>query len=401
MKKNKILFLLIFVAMSFCFTACQVSSKENQALKEQVPLAEAYYEEKYNCDIEIVEYSYDYYDYSDSTLREYDTNEMFFLTNEDTFILYSVYDEQFSDTRQENVICNRLQNSLIPQLMSYIKNPCYWDYATDYFYCNMEVVWDVDNKSFFHTYYDDDNWVEFFTTEMPTLYFDEPLYIISSESTQHEKIKEYIYELFSQFMDISRLEIIFLSEELYQKEPGYDIGGEDGFIASYRLMGSSTYTVIPKYIKIADGIYITSTNTNFQYDDEDFIVSEAMDLSEAISAYESAYRDAKENSETESIFEQTTTPYSFDTKNGYAYKIDFSDYYIKRTEDDFTSWYEFCLKIVPSELNEDVTSFYYFATCEEDYPNFEKCTVDVDTTTFYTYVRYPETADMYFCLGTE
>ncbi len=396
MRKNKLLFIILLLTISFCITACQLTPEEKQELKEQVPLAEAYYEEKYGCDIEIVEYSYDYYT---STFRNYITSEMFFITSEDTIILYDTYNDFFSDSRQSTKIHNRLKEVLIPQLTSYIKNPFYWDYDNDYFSCNIEIVGDNYDNSFFHTYYSDENCVEFFEEEKPSVYFDEPLYIISKDSTKYEKIKDYIYALFSQYMDISRLEIIFLSDDLYREGPKYDIEGEDGFYVSYTIMGDSIYTVKPNYVKIADGIYITSTDSDFSFEAKDFIVSELMYFSDAIIAYEKAYAEAKDQIGTNSY--GRLTPYDFDTQTGYAYKIDFSEHFKEKTKDSYSFWYDFCIKIVPSELDEDISSFFYFATCEDDYPDFFDGTIDDETTTFYVYMHYSDTTEMYLCLGRD
>lgn len=57
MRENKILFIILLVMISFCITPCHLTTEERQVLKEHVPLAEAYYEEKYGTDIEIIDYS--------------------------------------------------------------------------------------------------------------------------------------------------------------------------------------------------------------------------------------------------------------------------------------------------------------------------------------------------------
>lgn len=254
MRKNKILFIILLVMISFCITPCHLTTEERQVLKEHVPLAEAYYEEKYGTDIEIIDYS--------------------------------------------------------------------------------------------------------------------------------------------------AINIIFLSEELYREGPEYDIEGEDGFYVSYKIMGENTYVTKPNYIKLADGVYITSTDSDFMYESEDFIVSSKMDLEDAISVYDKAYSDTKKQIGTDSSYGRYT-PYTFDTKTGYAYKVDFSDYFKERAEDYYSSWYDFCVKIVPSELDENVISFYYYTTSEEDYPDFSEFTIEDEDITCYLYLHYTNTTDMYFCLGTD
>ena len=75
--------------MAFGMTACQISKEEQRALEEQSPLAKAYYEEKYDTDIEIEDAFYNYY-ISDDFFRHYITSEMIFVTNEDTFITFAL-----------------------------------------------------------------------------------------------------------------------------------------------------------------------------------------------------------------------------------------------------------------------------------------------------------------------
>ncbi len=393
MKKSKILFLFMLIMMSFGLTACGLSAEERDTLKQYVPLAESYYEEKYNCDIEIVDYSYNYYTY---VFREYLPSEMYFTTSEDTLIFYTTYEEQFSDNRQSAEIFNKFETSLLPQLCDYIKNPYYWDYESSYVSCNMELIGDDEDKSFYHTYYDADNWTEFFIEEKPLVYIGEPLYIISSENTKYEQITEYVSTLFNQYMNISQLEIIFLSEDLYLSEPGYELKGEDGFYASYLIMGDDFYVTKQNYIKLADGVYITSLSSDFMYEDADFIVSEKMELKDAISVYEDSYFNANGQ-----IFNNRETPYSFETDTGFAYKINFSEYYYERTECDTDTYHDMCVKIVPSELDENVTSFNCFVTQEDDEPDFRKYFADEENTTFYMFLHYGENSDMYFCLGTD
>ena len=55
MKPNKIFLLLTMIIIPFCISGCGLSPKEQERLEEYTSLAESYYEEKYNTDIEIIE----------------------------------------------------------------------------------------------------------------------------------------------------------------------------------------------------------------------------------------------------------------------------------------------------------------------------------------------------------
>ena len=154
MKKQKLLFLMSILAMSFFLSACTLSPEDKQTLKDTVPLAEAYYEEKYGCDIEITDYSYNYYT---SNGRHYLTSEMFFTTSDGSIIRYAFYKKHFSDTKQADEIIHTLKSTLIPQLESHIQNPYYFDFDSDYFSCNEFTMGNLENKNYFHTYFDRNN----------------------------------------------------------------------------------------------------------------------------------------------------------------------------------------------------------------------------------------------------
>ena len=397
MKKQKLLFLMSILAMSFFISACTLSPEEKQTLKDTVPLAEAYYEEKYGCDIEITDYSYNYYT---SNGRHYLTSEMFFTTSDGSIIRYAFYKKHFSDTKQADEIIHTLKSTLIPQLESHIQNPYYFDFDTDYFSCNEFTMGNLEDKSYFHTYFDRNNWIEFFTEEKPSVYFSYPLYIISKDTTKHDKITDYVNTLFSQYMDISRLEIVYLSQALYNTDSFYNIEGEDGFYASYSIVGNNISVTTPQYIKVVDGIYITATEADFSFLETDFVISEKMALGEAISKYNIAYEDAENKSGATDTYGRTT-PQSFHSKIGYAYKVTFSDSFIKRTYNEQTSWTDCCIKVVPSELDEDITQFYQFILHESDYPIFQNGDLDENNTTFYFYLDEPKTSEIYICFGKD
>lgn len=396
MKTNKIFLLLTMFIISFSISACGISPKEQARLEEYASRAESYYEKKYNTDIEIVDSTYNYYV---STFREYLTSEMVFTTSDNNVIFYKSYENSFSDTRQTKEIYHKISDSLLPELTEYIKNPFYWDYDTESFMCNTELIADEYDKSVFHTYYDEDNWVAFFAKEKPTIYFENRLFIISGETTKYEEITEYITALFSQYMDISRLEIVFLSEELYQQEKIYEIEGEEGFYESRTILGHTSYSVSQNYVQLTDGIYITSLETDCEYCEDDFVISEEMPLKDIASVY----GDALEAS-NDSLFnddDYTSQANTLFAENGYGYQIDFSDSYKSRTAFRGECWPVFCIKIVSSEISDNLNSFYFLSTCEDENPYFIPRPLEGETTTCYMYLTYTDNTDIYIGLGEE
>jgi len=395
MKTNKICFLFTFIILSFLFSACQISPEERAALKEYKALAETYYEEKYNTDIEIVDASYNYFLTDKKVYSEY---SMFFETSDNNIILYDVYYDKFSDTKQTKEIYNKISNSLLPELTTYIKNPFYWDYETDSFSCNVELIANEYDRSVFHTYYDEEDWVSFFEKEKPTISFDNNLYIISNENTKFEKITEYINVLFSQYMDITNLNIVFLSEELYEQGKSFEFEGEEGFYQSRTILSTHSYAITQNYVQLADGIYITSLAPEMEFTKDDFVISAHMPIKDVMSTYKDALEKSYGSFDMSDYSSYSDVLYQ---DNGYAYQIDFSDSYKERTDFSEESWPTFCIKIVPSELSSNLDTFYFFANYEDDAPYFKKVSLEEKYTTSYIYMHYTETTDIYLCLGKQ
>lgn len=388
MKKNKFLVLLTLITIALSVISCGISPEEQKALKEQIPYAEAYYENKYNTDIEITESTYNYYI---SDFIEYIKYEMIFTTSENTMIFYSVWDNTFSDNRQQTQINEAIQAALLPELCEYIKNPFYWETDINDYSCNLETAKDTYEHSFFHEYYDKNAWVDFFEKEKPSIYFDNDLYIISNENTKYEEIAEYINALFSQYMYISSLDIVFLSEDLYQAGDFYEFEGEEGFYQTHSIIGNYSYVIKQNYVKIEDGVYITSLDTDFEYEEADFDTSNRMIHDDAISLYNDAYSDKMDG----------INPNSFNALSGYAFELALTDHFKTRTGFDDYDYQHYCIKIVPEELNSKINSFFIFTTYEDDEPDFYKFSLEDEPITHYVYLRYTDTTKTYLCFGEE
>ena len=77
-----------------------------------------------------------------SDFIEYIKYEMIFTTSENTMIFYSVWDNTFSDNRQQTQINEAIQAALLPELCEYIKNPFYWETDINDYSCNLETAKD-------------------------------------------------------------------------------------------------------------------------------------------------------------------------------------------------------------------------------------------------------------------
>lgn len=344
-------------------TACQLSSKDKAELKEYETLAESYYEEKYNIDIEIINSSYNYYV---DNFKQYTKHSMFFETSDNNLIYYDKLYNEFSDTKQTKQIYDRISTSLLPELVQYIKNPYYWDYEGNTFSCNITFIAGEYSTSVFHTYYDEEKWAEFFVTEKPSISFDNKLFIISNENTKRDEITNYIHALFSQYMDVSHLKIVFLTEELYRSGTYYDIEGEEGFFEEKNILSSTSYSIKQNYVQIADGIYITSLDPDMEFTKDDFVISEQMPLT-----------------------------------SGHAYQFDFSDSYKERTNFSKQCYPSFCIKVLRSEIDENLDAFCFYAKYKNKDPYFRRFSLESECTTCYFYINYSESDEFYFGLGPD
>lgn len=94
-------------------------------MKTQSLVAEQYYEEKYDCDIEIE--GRQYMEGNIINGPAYNTDTMIFFTSEKTLIVYEIEDNLLLDNRQAEEILNAIQNELIPDILSQIGYEYYWD----------------------------------------------------------------------------------------------------------------------------------------------------------------------------------------------------------------------------------------------------------------------------------
>lgn len=169
--------------------------------------------------------------------------------------------------------------------------------------------------------------------------YEEPLYVISTESTDHNDIANQLAKSFCKYFDLTSLEVIFLSEEVYNNLETYgnDYEGEDGFYASYRISDNGIYIVEQNYVKITDGV---------------------------------------------------------------GYKLQFGDSCTEKLEAlSNSNWFYSCIKIVPSELNFTADEFGLVTIHNNDLPDLRKFDLDDSDTVTYLYVYRPSAAQTYLYFG--
>lgn len=231
--------LLVFCTLSFyaCgLTADGLTADEREALKTQAIVAEQYYEEKYDCDIEIEGRQYKEGNVINGPACNTDT--MIFFTSEKTLIIYEVEDNLFLDNRQAEEIHNAIQNELIPGILSEIGYEYYWD--NNSFYCNQKYLAPDTLVNLYHEYYDSNNPEEFFLTERPYNQILTPIYVINADTSEHNNIVDSIYESLCFYFDLDSLLIYFITDDFEIEENFLHDFEKDGFISAYRKSDTST-----------------------------------------------------------------------------------------------------------------------------------------------------------------
>ena len=367
---------ILTIILLFCcclgLNACSPSSDdltkdEITALKNQSVAAEQYYEGKYDCDITIGDWQY-MENYTVGGER-YNTETMLFLTSEQTLIVYEVVDDLFSDNRQADEIYYDIQNKLIPGILSEIGYEYYWD--SNSFFCNQKSLTPNLLVALYHEYYDSDNWEDFFLTEKPYNMITSPIYVINAEESEHEQIANAIYEPLTCYFDLDCLLVYFVTNDFEIEENYLRDFGKDGFIASYFM--DTTYTSYTKqqFIKLIDGAYVASYESNTIFEDGDVYVANEMNLEEATKLYNDAYKKFTPTAEDYS-------PKHIVASNGIIYEIKLDSDYIELAEDSDSTYYEndIYIKIVPSELNPEAEHFRIMTIYDDKAPVIEKYDLD-------------------------
>ena len=394
--KNKLILILLFGTVLLSATSCSLSRAEKKHLDRQSNSAEKYYEKKYDCDIQITDSGYDY---STSLFFTYDTDQMYFTTSEDTVIYYDVRGKYFSDNKQAPEILEKVESHLLPKLTGKIGLTYYWDKAS--FSCNTQYYYETEESNFFRKYYDADEWENFFLSERPSAYFEEPLYVISTETTDHNHIANQLAKSFCKYFDLTSLEVIFLSEEVYNNLEAYgnDYEGEDGFYASYRISDNGIYIVEQNYVKITDGVYITARKEGLRFEEGDFFVSEELVLNDVMSTYQDAY-DMHYNRLKPDNSYLKYQPVTTDATDGVGYKLQFGDSCTEKMEAlPYSDWFYCCIKIVPSELNFAADEFGLVTIHNNDLPDLRKFDLDDSDKVTYLYVYRPSAAETFLYFG--
>lgn len=380
---------LLLISCTLILCACGSSgdgltADERKALKTQAIAAEQYYEEKYDCDISIE--GRQYMEGNVINGPAYNTDTMIFFTSEKTLIVYEVENNLFSDNRQAEEIHSAIQNELIPGILSEIGCEYYWD--NNSFFCNQKYLAPNTLVNLYHEYYDRDNWEDFFLAEKPYSLMTSPIYVINADESEQEQITNSIYEPLTHYFDLDCLLVYFVTDDFEIEEYYLRDFGKDGFIASYLMNGTYTFYSKQQYIKLIDGVYVASYESNMIFEDGNVYTANEINSEEASQLYYDAY--TKFTATVENYL-----PENIVASNDIIYEIKLDSQYVERAGNSDSDYFEndIYIKIVPSELNPEAKHFRIMTIYDDIAPVIE--TYDLDEI-IYTSLNDKESEKTYF-----
>ncbi len=380
---------LLLISCTLILCACGSSgdgltADERKALKTQAIAAEQYYEEKYDCDISIE--GRQYMEGNVINGPAYNTDTMIFFTSEKTLIVYEVENNLFSDNRQAEEIHSAIQNELIPGILSEIGYEYYWD--NNSFFCNQKYLAPNTLVNLYHEYYDRDNWEDFFLAEKPYSLMTSPIYVINADESEQEQITNSIYEPLTHYFDLDCLLVYFVTDDFEIEEYYLRDFGKDGFIASYLMNGTYTFYSKQQYIKLIDGVYVASYESNMIFEDGNVYTANEINSEEASQLYYDAY--TKFTATVENYL-----PENIVASNDIIYEIKLDSQYVERAGNSDSDYFEndIYIKIVPSELNPEAKHFRIMTIYDDIAPVIE--TYDLDEI-IYTSLNDKESEKTYF-----
>lgn len=380
---------LLLISCTLILCACGSSgdgltANERKALKTQAIAAEQYYEEKYDCDISIE--GRQYMEGNVINGPAYNTDTMIFFTSEKTLIVYEVENNLFSDNRQAEEIHSAIQNELIPGILSEIGYEYYWD--NNSFFCNQKYLAPNTLVNLYHEYYDRDNWEDFFLAEKPYSLMTSPIYVINADESEQEQITNSIYEPLTHYFDLDCLLVYFVTDDFEIEEYYLRDFGKDGFIASYLMNGTYTFYSKQQYIKLIDGVYVASYESNMIFEDGNVYTANEINSEEASQLYYDAY--TKFTATVENYL-----PENIVASNDIIYEIKLDSQYVERAGNSDSDYFEndIYIKIVPSELNPEAKHFRIMTIYDDIAPVIE--TYDLDEI-IYTSLNDKESEKTYF-----
>ena len=215
-----------------------------------------------------------------------------------------------------------------------------------------------------------------------------PIYVINADESEQEQITNSIYEPLTRYFDLDCLLVYFVTDDFEIEEYYLRDFGKDGFIASYLMNGTYTFYSKQQYIKLIDGVYVASYESNMIFEDGNVYTANEIISEEASQLYYDAY--TKFTATVENYL-----PENIVASNDIIYEIKLDSQYVERAGNSDSDYFEndIYIKIVPSELNPEAKHFRIMTIYDDIAPVIE--TYDLDEI-IYTSLNDKESEKTYF-----
>lgn len=355
MKRNKLFKITIILILIISISGCKLGKKEQDNKNKITEDAIKYIEKKYNKDFKVNRSGYVM---TNSTLFPTYSDDVEIELTDGTKILYSAENNKFYDDYQAEKISkalieeiwNPMLVKLEPYKLSYEVKPAFNLYNKEgltgtffheHYNGNIENFIKNEKLSVDIGHYDEyDNWIESY------------IYIISEDKDSWQErfnTVENTIKTYFKGQNDSSLQLIALTSNLYEEvkpEGYYDIKiNMDGCWAK----GNNKNLYLQKYIKVSDGIYITSSESNFNLEEGDITLKEVMTGEELQNIMDVVAKEKAGLDEHYQKYEKNKYKINYLTP---VYEFVFSERIQKKYEeygsDAFMSVY---IKFIPEELN--------------------------------------------------
>lgn len=345
-KWKKASLVCILATLTMIITGCdKITEEEKSQLDSNKEMAAIYYNGKYDLDETVEDYDYDYNEGLFG--NAYDTTTMYFEMSDGYVVVYDVAKEKMLDNRQAEEIVSDINEQIWPGIFSQVE-----EITGQEMYC--EKIESIKYNSygaggdrrdnFFAEYYEGDI-KTYLAKEDVELYANMSNMIIVCDDDSWNEAVEYIeteiescFDRYDVYWDIE-----ILTSDLYEKYKGNykdyrgSLYGYHGYIARVRMekaIGAGELFIDePTYIQVCPGVYMTSDEFDYSFQDGDIIFQETMTGDEL----------AKQCDKVQVTVE------------GSVYKVAFSERVNDYLKTKGKGYLTVCCKIVPEELSVQTT----------------------------------------------
>lgn len=349
--------------MLLLFSGCGMTEEEQEALLDFEKDALEYYEDKYGTDVTVEKSSYVMTE--GGLFPPTRTEDMYVVCSDDTTILLDASTDIISDNKESEEIIESLTKAFTTRLEGL------GDAMDEGTFIIEEISFNnydgTLDGSFFHTRLKED--IDKFIAREP-IALDVEMFLLCNREDSWENMQKQVLEMLEQDFPLrEQVELTVLSKSCYQvwksgnsRYPGIDM--LDCY-ATYEL-GQNPYSYIQHYVKLTDGVYVTSHEKDFILEEGDLTLTEAItaeELNQLIyEKYDALPVAAEENKDGSYMVpdKDHVNYYHIDAATP-IYNIQFSDRIKEQCGEEFSCY----LRFVPEEIGlTNSKKFFYYPVDE-------------------------------------